>query len=68
MQTELSKIKRQAFARNLRHIFTEWQTRIIEKKLKSVPLTEAERVEFSRKIRKKIIAIDVLKDLRLLLY
>jgi len=68
MQSELSKRKTQAFEMSLRLIFTEWQMKIIRKRLRKEPLTESERVEFSRHIRKVIVAMDVLKDLRLLLY
>jgi len=68
MHRTLHELEREAFETCLRHVFTNWQVQIIDKKLKRLPLTEAERVEFSRNIKKKLVAIDVLQDLRLLLY
>ena len=48
-------------------IFTGWQTSIIRKLLAGEQLTDAERQEFSRKIRKKLKAIQLLHDLDVLL-
>ena len=67
MQNELEKRKQQALENGLQTFFTPWQMRIIGKRLKNTPLSESERVEFSKNIRKKIQAIQDLQDLYLLL-
>ena len=48
-------------------IFTGWQVSIIRKLLNSEQLTESERQEFSRRIRKKLKAINILDVLDVLL-
>ena len=48
-------------------IFTGWQVSIIRKLLNGEPLTESERQEFSRHVRKKLKAIHILQVLDVLL-
>ena len=56
------------FTESMPYIFTNWQIKIIKKKLDKEPLTNSEKVEFSANIKKKIIAIQLLKDLYLILF
>ena len=56
------------FTESMPYIFTNWQIKIIKKKLNKEPLTNSEKVEFSANIKKKIIAIQLLKDLYLILF
>ena len=68
MIKKLFALKSERFEKDLHYIFTEWQIKIIRKKLNNEPLTNSEKQEFSRKIKKKIIAIETLKDLKYLLF
>ena len=56
------------FTESMPYIFTDWQIKIIKKRLDKEPLTNSEKVEFSANIKKKIIAIQLLKDLYLILF
>ena len=56
------------FKESMPYIFTDWQIKIINKRLDKEPLTNSEKVEFSVNIKKKILAIQLLKDLYLILF
>lgn len=64
---EIERRKREGVEKGLHALFTPWQIRILRKRASGVPLTDAERQELSRRIKPKILAIDSLKDVKLLL-
>ena len=68
MIKKLLTLKQERFEKDLHYIFTEWQIKIIRKKLDNKPLTNSEIQEFSRNIKKKIIALETLKELKCLLF
>ena len=67
MESKIRNLKNFLFTESLPYIFTDWQIKIILKRLKKQSLTNSEKAEFSRKIKKKIVAIHTLKDLVLIL-
>ena len=68
LQNQIRSLRNSLFDRSLPYIFTVWQIKIIKKRLDNEPLNKTEKEEFSRKIKKKIIAIQVFKDLNLILF
>ena len=63
------RIARQRGARYdeaLQTVFTPWQINILQKLANDDPLSPAERQELSRRIKPKILAIDLLQDLKLI--
>ena len=68
MIKKLLTLKQERFGKDLHYIFTEWQIKIIRKKLDKKPLTNSEIQEFSRNIKKKIIALETLKELKYILF
>lgn len=68
LQNQLKDLEISLFKKSLSLIFTDWQIEIIKKRLNKQPLNKSEREEFSRNIKKKIVAIQILKDLNLILY
>jgi len=68
MESRLRIFKKSLFMESLPYIFTDWQIKIIKKRLNKERLTNSEKVEFSCNIKKKIIAIQLLKDLNLILF
>ena len=64
---QLETLKRDRIERSLEVLFTPWQGSILRKRAEGIPLTNAERQELSRRIKPKIMAIDDLRDLKLLL-
>lgn len=68
IQNKLKKLKDSLFEESLPHIFTDWQIKIIKKRLNNLPLNNTEKSEFSRNIKKKIVAIQALRDLAFILY
>ncbi len=68
MLKKLFALKTERFKKDLHYIFTDWQIKIINKKLNNKALSNSEKQEFSRKIKKKIIAIETLKELKYLLF
>ena len=68
IENKIMNLKNSLFTGGLPYIFTDWQIKIIKKKLDKEPLTNSEKVEFSANIKKKIIAIQLLKDLYLILF
>lgn len=64
---QLDTIKRQRFEQSLALLFTPWQIEILEKRALNIPLSDAERQELSRRIKPKVLALDDLRDLKLLL-
>ena len=67
MYEDIHQRKRERFERGLRLLFTPWQVQILGKRAKGLPLTNAERQELSRRIKPKILAMDDLRDVKLLL-
>ena len=67
LSDQLEIIKRDRIERSIEVLFTPWQTAILRKRADGLPLTSAERQELSRRIKPKILAIDDLRDLKLLL-
>lgn len=65
---KIRNLKNSLFTESLPYIFTDWQIKIIKKKLDKEPLTNSEKVEFSANIKKKILAVKLLKDLYLILF
>ena len=65
---KIRNLRNSLFEEYLSYIFTDWQINIIKKRINNEPLNKTEKEEFSRKIKKKIIAIQVLKDLNLILF
>ena len=68
IENKIRILEKSLFTESLPYIFTDWQIKIIKKKLDKEPLTNSEKVEFSANIKKKIIAIQLLKDLYLILF
>ena len=68
MGEKINNLINYLFTESMPYIFTNWQIKIIKKKLDKEPLTNSEKVEFSANIKKKIIAIQLLKDLYLILF
>ena len=68
IENEIRNLKNALFTESLPYIFTDWQIKIIKKRLNKERLTNSEKVEFSCNIKKKIIAIQLLKDLNLILF
>ena len=68
LQNQLEELKNSLFEKSLPLIFTDWQIKLIKKRLNNIPLNNTEKAEFSRSIKKKIVAIQILKDLNLILY
>ena len=67
MYDDISQRKRERFETSLHILFTPWQADILKKRAKEIPLSNAERQELSRRIKPKILAIDDLRDVKLLL-
>ena len=57
IENEIRNLKNALFTESLPYIFTDWQIKIIKKRLNKERLTDSEKVEFSCNIKKKIIAI-----------
>jgi hypothetical protein len=68
MENKIRILEKSLFTESLPYIFTDWQIKIIKKKLDKEPLTNSEKVEFSANIKKKVLAIQLLKDLNLILF
>jgi len=68
IENKIRNLKNALFTESLPYIFTDWQIKIIKKRLDKERLTNSEKVEFSCNIKKKIIAIYLLKDLNLILF
>ena len=68
MGEKINNLINYLFTESMPYIFTGWQIKIIKKKLDKEQLTNSEKVEFSANIKKKIIAIQLLKDLYLILF
>ncbi len=68
MGEKINNLINYLFKESMPYIFTDWQIKIIKKRLDKEPLTNSEKVEFSANIKKKIIAIQLLKDLYLILF
>ena len=68
VEEKIRNLKKFLFSESLTHIFTDWQVKIILKRLDNQPLTNTEKAEFSRKIKKKIVAIHALRDLAFILF
>jgi len=68
MENKIRILEKSLFTESLPYIFTDWQIKIIKKKLDKEPLTNSEKVEFSANIKKKVLAIQLLKDLYLILF
>jgi hypothetical protein len=68
IENKIRNLKNSLFTESLPYIFTDWQIKIIKKRLDKERLTNSEKVEFSCNIKKKIIAIQLLKDLNLILF
>jgi hypothetical protein len=60
-------MKRDRIERSIEVLFTPWQATILRKRAERLPLTNAEQQELSRRIKPKILAIDDLRDLKILL-
>ena len=67
MLDRIDKLKTRQIENALPIIFTGWQVSIIRKLLSGEQLTESERQEFSRHIRKKLKAVHILQVLDVLL-
>ena len=67
LSDQLERLKRDRIERSLDVLFTPWQISILRKRAEGCPLTNAERQEISRRIKPKILAIDDLRDLKILL-
>ena len=67
MYEEIDHRKREELEKGLQAIFTPWQVRILRKRASGEPLSDAERQEVSRRIKPKILAIESLRDVKLLL-
>jgi len=67
MYDEIDRRKREQLEKGLLVIFTPWQVRILRKRASGELLSDAERQELSRRIKPKILAIDSLKDVKLIL-
>ena len=63
----LTSIHRTRLDLSLHLLFTPWQVAILTKRAQGVRLTPAENQELSRRIKPKILAIDDLRDIKLLL-
>jgi len=63
IENKIRILEKSLFTESLPYIFTDWQIKIIKKKLDKEPLTNSEKVEFSANIKKKVLAIQHLKDL-----
>jgi len=68
IENKIRNLRNSLFTESLPYIFTAWQIKIIKKRLDKERLTNSEKVEFSCNIKKKIIAIQLLKDLNLILF
>ena len=68
IENKIRILEKSLFTESLPYIFTDWQIKIIKKKLDKEPLTNSEKVEFSANIKKKILAVKLLKDLFLILF
>jgi len=68
IENKIRNLKNSLFTESLPYIFTDWQIKIIKKRLDKERLTNSEKVEFSCNIKKKIMAIFLLKDLNLILF
>lgn len=68
IENKIRNFANSLFTGSLPYIFTDWQIKIIKKRLDKERLTNSEKVEFSCNIKKKIIAIQLLKDLNLILF
>jgi hypothetical protein len=68
IENKIMNLKNSLFTGGLPYIFTDWQIKIIKKKLDKEALTNSEKVEFSCNIKKKILAIQLLRDLYLILF
>ena len=58
MMTAIEQRKEQRLKEALQALFTDWQIEIIRKRLQGERLSDSERVEYSRQIRKVLLAID----------
>jgi len=67
LSDQIESMKRDRIERSLDVLFTPWQASILRKRAEGLPLTSAEQQELSRRIKPKILAIDDLRDLKLLL-
>jgi len=68
IENKIRNLKNALFTESLPYIFTDWQIKIIKKRLDKERLTNSEKVEFSANIKKKILAIQLLRDLYLILF
>jgi hypothetical protein len=62
----LKRRERHRFDAALETIFTPWQVQILIKLSEEMSLSDAERQELSRRIKPKILAIDTLRNVKLL--
>jgi len=68
IENKIRNLRNSLFTESLPYIFTDWQIKIIKKRLNKERLTNSEKVEFSCNIKKKFMAIYLLKDLNLILF
>ncbi len=68
IENKIRNLRNSLFTESLPYIFTDWQIKIIKKRLDKERLTNSEKVELSANIKKKILAIQLLRDLNLILF
>jgi len=68
LQNKLKDLEISLFEKSLPLIFTDREIEIIKKRLNKQALNKTEIEVFSRYVKKKIVAIQILKDLNLILY